>query len=74
MRKYITPFTLGGQKKFGGESYSFVANFGTKAEAEANARLQRKKAKMKARIWKWKRDDGNVLYAVYIRRSKYFRF
>ncbi len=61
-------------KKFRGESYSFVANFGTKRGAEANARLQRK-GRMKARIWRWKREyDNKILYAVYTRRSKYFRF
>jgi len=73
MAKYVTPFTLGGTKRFQGENYSFVANFSTKSEADANAKVQRK-GKMKVRIWKWKRDDGKTLYAVYIRRSKYFRF
>jgi len=62
-----------GTKAFRGENYSFVANFNTKREAENNAKKQRQIG-MKARVWRWERDDGKVLYAVYIRRSKHFRF
>lgn len=68
-----TPWTLGGTKVFDKERYAFVANFSTKREADANARTQRHRG-MKARIWKWKREDGKILYSVWIRRSKRFRW
>lgn len=70
---YKTPWTIGGNKNFNGERYAFVANFDTKRQAESHARLQRK-GKMKARIWRWRREDGKILYSVWIRRSKRFRF
>jgi len=68
-----TPWTLGNTKTYSGKTYSFVANFSTKREANRNAKLQRAGG-YNVRIWRWKRNDGKVLYAVYIRRGKRFKF
>ncbi len=60
-------------KKFAGENYSFVGNWDTKYQANTNAKLQRKGG-YNARIYRWKRADGKILYTVYIRRSKRFKW
>ena len=61
------------QKKFGGESYSLVTNYETKAKANADAKVRRQK-QYKVRIYRWKREDGAILYAIYARRGKRFQF
>ena len=60
--------------RFGGESYSFVTNYDTKQQANADVRKRRQRH-YKARIYRWKREyNGKILYAIYIRRGKRFKF
>ena len=66
-----TPWTLGGRKNFNGEAYSFLANEDSLRRANALVKRQRKGG-MRARIWQWKREDGKLLYSVWIRRRKDF--